>query len=45
MLCVWWTVGSIPEINALALMISLIGATQFLLFAMWFDMECNKDLR
>lgn len=45
MLCVWWTVGSIPEINALALMISLIGATQFLLFAMWFDMEYNKDLR
>ena len=45
MLCVWWAVGSIPEINALALMISLIGATQFLLFAMWFDMEYNKDLR
>lgn len=45
MLCVWWSVGSIPEINALALMISLIGATQFLLFAMWFDMEYNKDLR
>ena len=45
MLCVWWTVGSIPEINALALMVSLIAATQFLLFAMWFDMEYNKDLR
>ena len=45
MVCVWWAVGSIPEINALALMISLIGSTQFLLFAMWFDMEYNKDLR
>ena len=45
MLCVWWTVGSIPAINALALMVSLIAATQFLLFAMWFDMEYNKDLR
>jgi H+/gluconate symporter-like permease len=32
-----------PTIVLVALL--LISGTQFILFAMWFDMESNKDLR
>ena len=42
---VWIVAGSIPSVNALAAMFSFISAVQFLLFAMWFDMEANKDLK
>lgn len=35
----------IPSINALAAMFSALFSTQFLLFAMWFDMEANKNLK
>ncbi|KKQ18757.1 MAG: hypothetical protein US31_C0002G0102 [Berkelbacteria bacterium GW2011_GWA1_36_9] len=38
-------VGRIPPINALALFFCAIMASQFLFFAMWFDMDNNKDLR
>lgn len=41
----WFTTGHIPPINALAAMFSFISASQFTLFAMWFDMEANKDLK
>jgi len=41
----WFTNGHIPYINALAAMFSFISAAQFTLFAMWFDMESNKDLK
>lgn len=42
----WWILGEpIPPINALAAMFSFVSATQFVLFAMWFDMEINKDLK
>ena len=41
----WFTEGYIPPINALAAMFSFITAVQFTLFAMWFDMEANKDLK
>jgi len=41
----WWLIGSIPPINALAAMFSFLGASLFSLFAMWFDMEANKDLK
>lgn len=41
----WFFIGHIPPINALAAMFSFISATQFMLFAMWFDMEENKELR
>jgi len=41
----WFTAGYIPSINALAAMFSFISAAQFTLFAMWFDMESNKDLK
>ena len=42
---VWYTAGHIPPINALAAMFSFISAAQFALFAMWFDMENNRDLK
>lgn len=42
---VWYVSGHIPPINALAAMFSFISASQFTLFAMWFDMEANKDLK
>ena len=37
--------GNIPKINALAAMFSFMSASQFTLFAMWFDMEANKGLK
>jgi len=40
----WGSTGSIPPINALAAMFSALSASQFLLFAMWFDMEENRKL-
>jgi hypothetical protein len=42
---IWYTTGHIPPINALATMFSFMSASQFILFAMWFDMEANKDLK
>ncbi|MEJ2048685.1 MAG: glycosyltransferase family 2 protein [Calditrichota bacterium] len=42
----WIFLGlSIPRINALAAMFSFMSASQFSLFAMWFDMEFNKKLK
>jgi glycosyltransferase involved in cell wall biosynthesis len=42
----YWAVdGRIPPINALAAMFSFMSASLFTLFAMWFDMETNKDLK
>jgi len=41
----WWIVGHIPSINALAAMFSFMSASLFSLFAMWFDMEANKNLK
>ncbi len=42
----WLVLGqSIPAINALAWMSGTIAGLQSLFFAMWFDMEYNKDLR
>jgi len=43
--CVWFVRGSIPAINALAAMFSFMSAAMFTLFAMWFDMESNKELK
>ena len=40
----WVINGFIPSINALALTMVAIAGIQFLLFAMWFDMENNRDL-
>jgi len=41
----WYIVGQIPAINALAAFFSFTSANMFILFAMWFDMETNKELR
>jgi len=41
----WGTHGKIPSINALAAMFSFMSSNLFILFAMWFDMEYNKDLK
>jgi glycosyltransferase involved in cell wall biosynthesis len=42
----WLILGqNIPSINALAWMSSVIAGLQSLFFAMWFDMEYNRDLR
>lgn len=39
----WISNGRIPPINALALMFMLISGLQFVMFAMWFDMQHNSD--
>jgi len=36
---------NIPSINALAWMSGTIAGLQALFFAMWFDMEYNRELR
>ena len=41
----WYLTGHIPAINALAAMFSFMSSTQFSLFAMWFDMEANRELK
>jgi glycosyltransferase involved in cell wall biosynthesis len=41
----WFFTGRIPPINALAAMFSFMSTSLFTLFAMWFDMENNKDLK
>ncbi|PIE71960.1 MAG: ribonuclease BN [Deltaproteobacteria bacterium] len=45
MVWIWVVAGVIPSINALAAMTAFISANQFVLFAMWFDMEANKELK
>jgi len=42
---IWANTGDIPDINAMALVFSLVTGLQTLFFGMWFDMEYNKDLR
>ena len=41
----WGLTGHIPSINALAAMFSFMSASLFILFAVWFDMEANKELK
>jgi len=45
LVALWIGTGSIPEINTLMAMFTSITGLQFLLFAMWFDMENNRHLR
>jgi glycosyltransferase involved in cell wall biosynthesis len=40
-----WISGFFPATGSLATMFSFMSASQFILFAMWFDMEANKDLK
>lgn len=41
----WIAIDNIPKINFLAWMFCVIMGAQFIMFAMWFDMESNKDLK
>jgi hypothetical protein len=41
---IWALRGDIPDMNAMALVFSLISGLQTLFFGMWFDMEYNKTL-
>ena len=41
----WALRGNIPDMNAMALVFTLISGLQTLFFGMWFDMEYNKNLR
>jgi hypothetical protein len=41
----WIQRGDIPDMNALALIFTLISGLQTLFFGMWFDMEYNKNLK
>lgn len=45
LLYLWWLTGEIPPINALAAMFTFVSMALFTLFAMWFDMDYNKDLK
>ncbi len=45
LLYLWHTTGNIPDINAMAVLFTLISGFQALFFGMWFDMESNKDLK
>ncbi len=45
MIWMWIATGTIPPMNALAWVFCTISAMQFTLFAMWFDMESNKNLK
>jgi len=42
---IWMVRNDIPDINAMALIFTLISGLQTLFFGMWFDMESNKDLK
>jgi glycosyltransferase involved in cell wall biosynthesis len=42
---IWIARGDIPDMNALALIFTLISGLQMLFFGMWFDMEYNKHLK
>ncbi|MDZ7830664.1 MAG: glycosyltransferase family 2 protein [Desulfobacterales bacterium] len=42
---VWFSDGDIPDINALAAFFAFMSGSLFTLFAMWFDMEANKELK
>ena len=42
---IWIAKGDIPDMNALALIFTLISGLQTMFFGMWFDMEYNKHLK
>jgi len=41
----WTTTGIIPAINFLTVLFTFMSASLFTLFAMWFDMSYNQDLK
>lgn len=42
---IWAIRNNIPDMNAMALVFTLISGLQTLFFGMWFDMEYNKSLK
>jgi glycosyltransferase involved in cell wall biosynthesis len=42
---IWAVRGNIPDINAMALVFTVISGLQTLFFGMWFDMDYNKKLK
>jgi len=42
---IWARTGNIPDINAMALVFTIISGLQTMFFAMWFDMDYNKNLK
>jgi glycosyltransferase involved in cell wall biosynthesis len=44
-LALWPTIGYAPELSAIAMMFSYSTGLQCIFFAMWMDMEDNKDLK
>jgi glycosyltransferase involved in cell wall biosynthesis len=40
----WYLEGAVPPITALTIILVVITGIQFLLFAMWFDMQYNMNL-
>jgi glycosyltransferase involved in cell wall biosynthesis len=45
MIYIWAIIGDLPSINTLMFVFTTVLGVQFLLFAMWFDMEYNRHLR
>jgi glycosyltransferase involved in cell wall biosynthesis len=45
LIVLWIDIGHAPELTAIAIMFLISLGFQSLFFAMWFDMEANKDLR
>ena len=45
MIWVWIDFGTIPPLNALVWTFCMVSSAQFMLFAMWFDMENCRDLK
>jgi hypothetical protein len=37
--------GYVPKVNLILFVFTFLSSVQFLLFAMWFDMEANRDLK
>lgn len=44
-LWLWLQIDHVPELSALTMMFCFTMGMQFMLFAMWFDMESNKKLK
>lgn len=45
LICLWVKMGHAPELTVLAWMFSFATGSQAIFFAMWFDMEYNKNLK
>jgi len=45
LICLWIKMGYAPELTVFAWMFSFAAGSQAIFFAMWFDMEYNKNLK